>query len=67
MDHEIMPSRHSLVPFVILARLSGDGRSRAWAPASACRRRVQVDVVQRQPISSVNTAVSWALRGGIPR
>ncbi len=67
MDHEIMPSRHLLVPVVILARLSGGGRSRSWAPAFACRGRVQVDVVQRQPISSVSTAVSWALQGGIPR
>ena len=67
MDHEIMPGRHLLVPVVLLARLSGDGPSRSWAPASACRGRVQADVVPRQPISSVNTAVSWALRGGIPR
>jgi hypothetical protein len=73
MDHEIMPSWHLLVPVVILAwgpvpdRRSGDGSSRSWAPASASHARVEVDVDPSQPISSVETAVSRALRGGEPR
>jgi hypothetical protein len=73
MDHEIMPSRHLLVLVVILAwgpvsdRLSRDGPSRSWVPASTSRGRVAVDIVSRQPISPIETAVSLALRGGIPR
>jgi len=71
MDHEIRPSRPLIVPVVILAwglvpdRPHGDRSPRSWVPASAPRTRVDVDPIQ--PISSVETAVSPALRGGEPR
>jgi hypothetical protein len=71
MDREIRPNGPSLIPIVILAwrlvadRRSGDGPSRSRVAASALRARVDVD--RAQPISSVGTAVSRALRGGEPR
>jgi hypothetical protein len=73
MDHEIMPVRHWLVPIVILARgpvpdrPTRSGSSRSWVPVSACPARAEADVDARQPISSVETAVSRALRGGEQR